>query len=111
MAFGSYDVQETAAPEGYDIDDSSVHSVAVNVNEDCSAATVPLELQFTDTPLTDLAIQVDSPVAGGTNSQITCKDEDDLDIGDSPSENIEHPTVNATDLHPGTYVCTVVVDP
>jgi len=111
LAFGSYDVKETGAPAGYAINDSSTHSVAVNVNQDCSAATVPLDLQFKDTPLTDVHVTADSQAVGGTNSQITCVDSSNIGIGDSPSGNVEHAKVTALGLNPGTYTCTVVIDP
>jgi Prealbumin-like fold domain len=111
LAFGSYSVQETAAPAGYAIDDSSSHSVSVNANQDCSTATAPLALQFTDTPKTDITVEARSQVAGGTKSQISCVNAAAADIGDSPSQNIEDAKVSASGVSPGTYTCTIVVDP
>jgi hypothetical protein len=111
LNFGTYPVQETAAPEGYAIDDSSVHQVQVNSAQTCTSAVAPLDLQFNDTPLTDVLVKADSQVAGGTQSQITCVDENNAGIGDSPSGNVEHAQVSAPDLSPGTYTCTIVVDP
>jgi len=83
----------------------------VNVNQDCSAATVPLGLNFSDTPLTDLSVESKSEASGGTKSQITCLDSASKNVGDSPSGNIEDAKVSAPGLKPGTYVCTVVIDP
>jgi hypothetical protein len=109
LVFGSYSITETAAPAGYDIDDTSAHAVQVDNNTDCSGT--PEEFAATDTPLTDIHVTADSQAVGGTNSQITCVDASAANIGDSPSGNVEHAAVEALDLHPGTYTCTVVVDP
>jgi Prealbumin-like fold domain len=111
LNFGSYSVQETAPPPGYAIDDNSVHTVQVNSAQTCASAVAPLDLQFNDTPLTDVLVKADSQVAGGTQSQITCVDENNAGIGDSPSGNVEHAQVSAPGLSPGTYTCTIVVDP
>jgi hypothetical protein len=111
LNFGSYDVSEVSAPPGYSRDDTSTHSVAVNAVNTCATIGVPLSLQFNDTPLTDIHITSDSQAVGGTNSQITCVDAANANIGDSPSGNVEHAAVSAPNLSPGTYTCTVVVDP
>jgi len=111
LNFGSYAVSEVSAPPGYSRDDTSTHSVAVNAVNTCATIGVPLSLQFNDTPLTDIHITADSQAVGGTNSQITCVDSSAANIGDSPSGNVEHAAVSAPNLSPGTYTCTVVVDP
>jgi len=109
LVFGTYHVTETGAPSGYKINDSTTHDVDVNVNTDCSGS--PQSLSFDDTPLTDLTIESKSQAAGGTKSQISCVDAASADIGDSPSGNIEDAKVSAPGLEPGTYTCTVVIDP
>jgi hypothetical protein len=111
LNFGSYDVKEVSAPAGYSIDDTSTHSVTVNTVNDCSSVGIPLSLQFNDTPLTDVLVKADSQAVGGTKSQITCVDSANANIGDSPSGNVEHAQVSAPNLKPGTYTCTIVVDP
>lgn len=110
LVFGSYSVTETGAPAGYAINDSSAHPVTVDTNTTCGTGNEE-SLSFLDTPLTDIFIRADSQAVDGTLSQITCVDSSNANIGDSPSGNVGHPTVTATDLHPGTYTCTVVVDP
>jgi hypothetical protein len=110
LAFGSYNVQETGAPAGYSIDDNSVHSVTVNVNQDCSAAVAPLSLQFNDTPLTDITATAHSEAPGGTSSQISCVNGANADVGNSPQSG-ENPAVAANGLAPGTYTCTITIDP
>ena len=111
LAFGSYDVKEVSAPTGYKVNDSTTHSVTVNVNQDCSGISAAQALSFDDTPLTDLSVESKSQASGGTKSQITCLDSASKNVGDSPSGNVEDAKVSAPNLEPGTYVCTVVIDP
>src|SRR5215831_420867 len=111
LAFGSYDVKEVSAPAGYSVNDTTTHSVTVNVNQDCSGISAAQALSFDDTPLTDLSVESKSQASGGTKSQITCLDSASKNVGDSPSGNIEDAKVSAPNLEPGTYVCTVVIDP
>jgi hypothetical protein len=112
---GNYTVQETAAPTGYSIDDSTTHTVGVTgSNAKCSDATFGGQsLSFTDTPLTDVTATATSEVAGGTKSTITCVDSSTPanNIGNSPQGPSGSPSVNANGLKPGTYTCTIVVDP
>ena len=60
---------------------------------------------FSNTPLTDLLVSVNSQVDGGTSSTIDC------DAGVPDAGPAEDPSTTGTDLEPGTYTCTVVVDP
>jgi Prealbumin-like fold domain len=110
LLFGAYHVTETGAPAGYKINDTTTHDVTVGTNTTCSG-TPSVSLSFLDTPLTDLTVDAKSQAAGGTKSQITCVDASNANIGNSPSPNVEHATVTATGLSPGTYTCTVVIDP
>ena len=110
LPFGSYDVQETAAPAGYSRDDTSVHSVSVNVNQDCSGISAAQALAFNDTPLTDITATAHSEAPGGTSSSIHCVDASSAEQGNSPQSG-ENPAVAANGLAPGTYTCTIVVDP
>jgi hypothetical protein len=88
-----------------------VHSVAVNAVNTCATIGVPLSLQFNDTPLTDIAASAHSQAPGGTQSTVSCVDANNADVGNSPQGPAESPAVAATGLAPGTYVCTIVVDP
>ncbi len=115
-ALGDYKVQETQAPTGYAIDDSTEHTVTVLAsNAKCSDTTFTGQsLNFTDTPLTDLSVHVTSQVSGGTQSNITCTDSSSANIGNSPEPDSgfgDPETVTANGLKPGTYTCTVVIDP
>jgi hypothetical protein len=109
LAFGDYTVTETAAPPGYQIDNGNPVPVTVDTNGDCSSGAVVKT--FTDTPLTDLLITASSEATGGTQSKITCVDSSSANIGNSPQGFADPVTVTATGLPPGTYTCTVVVDP
>lgn len=115
-ALGDYKVQETQGPTGYSIDDSTEHTVTVVAsNAKCSDTTFTGQsLTFTDTPLTDLSVHVASQVSGGTKSNITCTDSGSANIGDSPQPATgfgDPETLTANGLKPGTYTCTVVIDP
>jgi hypothetical protein len=105
----TYTVTETAAPTGYAIDTTSKDVTPANVAS-CTSGT-PDGVSFTDSPLADLGVTVTSEVPGVTNSSITCVDADNADIGDSPQGPADPVTVTANGLTPGTYTCTVVVDP
>jgi hypothetical protein len=117
LAFGNYYVKETQAPTGYDVDDTTTHTVAVDNNAKCDDLSYGgEEISFNDTPLTDLTVHVESQVTGGTASSIRCVDSatPPVNIGDSPqpATGFDDPVdVTADDLHPGTYTCTVVIDP
>ncbi|HEY5987016.1 MAG TPA: prealbumin-like fold domain-containing protein [Streptosporangiaceae bacterium] len=113
LAFGDYTVTETAAPNGYQIDNGNPVPVTIDTNGDCSSGAVVKT--FTDTPLTDLLIAAASEAQGGTQSQITCVDSGNNNIGNSPqpsSSGFADPvSVTANGLLPGTYTCTVIIDP
>ena len=59
-----------------------------------------------NTPLTDLTVSVDSQVDGGTASTIDCVDVERLDR--APTATGRSPL---NDLQPGTYTCTIDIDP
>jgi hypothetical protein len=114
-SLGDYTVQETGAPSGYDIDDSTVHTVTVTgSNAKCSDSSFGGQsLTFRDTPLTDIAASATSEVAGGTQSTITCTgtSTDGKSVLNSSDGPKEAASVSANGLHPGTYTCTLVIDP
>jgi hypothetical protein len=61
-------------------------------------------VSFVNTPLTDLDVSVTSQVSGGTRSTIDC-------VVANSGPFAENPTLSVDDLVPGTYTCTIVVDP
>ena len=114
LLFGTYHVTETTAPGGYDINDPSTHDVDVNTNAACSDNPFNgVSLSFSDTPLTDITATATSEAPGGTQSTITCTGTSDdtvtvLNKSDGPKEAA---SVSANGLHPGTYTCTILIDP
>ena len=63
------------------------------------------------TPLTDIAASATSEVSGVTNSTVTCKNSSGTNVGNSPQGPSDPAQVSATGLKPGTYTCTIVIDP
>lgn len=118
LAFGTYTVTETAAPSGYAIDDATGHDLVVEDNVTCSDVPFGGEtISFSDTPLSEIEVQFRSLAgAGVTNASIVCEDSTPATV-DAVSENgLADPAFDDTDetftnLAPGTYTCTVVVDP
>lgn len=118
LAFGDYVVKETAAPTGYKVNDTTEHTVTVDNNAKCSDATFVGEpLSFSDTPLSEIGVTFKS-LAGTdiTKSSIAC--EKPVGTAVAPvSENgsadpaFDDTNETFTNLEPGTYTCTVVIDP
>ena len=112
-ALGNYTVKETDPPAGYTIDDSTTHTVNVtDSNAKCTDTTFNGQaLSFTDTPLTDISAHAKSEAAGGTKSTITCKDAQGNVVASSGSSPSDPADASKTGLTPGTYTCTIVIDP
>ena len=66
-----------------------------------------------DSPLTDVTVHAQAQVAGTTQSSISCVDSAGHSVGSAPSSatTADNITANAHALTPGTYTCTVVIDP
>ena len=104
LDFASYTVHETV-PAGYSGEGDKV--VVVDNNATCSAVPYVGEtVSFSNTPLTDITVTVNSQVDGGTASTITC----DQDAPVSTGANGDGSTTKS-DLPPGTYTCVIFVDP
>jgi hypothetical protein len=106
LTFGTYTVHETV-PAGYHVD-ANDKQVTVDNTATCSATPYAGEtVSFHNTPLTDLSVTVNSQVDGGTASTVSCTPD-----GPSGSTNANGDgTFSDTNLEPGTYTCTVVIDP
>jgi hypothetical protein len=101
LLFGSYTVHETV-PTGY----QGEADKTVTVDNTATCADNPYggeSVSFHNTPLTNLTVTVDSQVPGGTSSTIDCGV-----AAAGPGDDI---SASATNLVPGTYTCTIVVDP
>lgn len=103
LTFGDYTVHETV-PTGYH--GEADKTVTVDNTATCSGSPYAGEsVTFHNTPLTDIKVSVDSQVDGGTSSTIDCDG-----VTASTGTNGDG-SLTRTDLEPGTYTCTIVVDP
>jgi hypothetical protein len=94
---GAYNVHETV-PAGYHGEADKSYTV---LEGDCASA-VPVT--FHNTPLTDVSVNVNSQVTGGTSTTVNC------DNGASGTTSTGTVPV-ATNADPQTIICTIVVDP
>jgi len=102
---GDYTVTETV-PTGYHA--AGATSKTATVTDEATCASGPKAgVSFLNTPLTNLTVSVDSQVDGGTASTINCGDAGDP-VSTGPNGDGSKSKVN---LEPGTYTCTVVIDP
>ena len=109
LLFGSYTVHETT-PAGYA--GEADKTVAVDNKASCSDATYVGEtVTFHNTPLTNLSVSVDSQIDGGTSSTMVCKDASNATVASGSTGANGDGSASASDLAPGTYTCTVVIDP
>ncbi|HEV8280500.1 MAG TPA: SpaA isopeptide-forming pilin-related protein [Candidatus Limnocylindrales bacterium] len=108
LLFGNdYSISETTVPTGYK---APAQQTDLVVDTKASCPTGGNEYTFTNAPLTDITVSVNSQVAGGTGSKITC-------TGLTPTPSDATPTAfddtseTVKDLVEGTYTCTIVIDP
>jgi hypothetical protein len=105
LTFRTYTVHETT-PAGY----KGEGDKQVTVDNTAACADNPYggeTVSFHNTPLTDLSVAVNSQVDGGTASTVACTPD-----GPSGSTGTNGDgTFNDTNLEPGTYTCTIVIDP
>jgi hypothetical protein len=102
---GDYTVHEVL-PAGYHGEADKI----VTVDNEATCADVPYvgeSRTFHNTPLTDITLSVNSQVDGGTASTIDCG-QPNAPASTGPNGD---GSVTRNDLEPGTYTCTVVVDP
>jgi hypothetical protein len=108
LVFGSYDVTETV-PAGYAADGPTTKSVLVDTNTSCAASPYDGEtVGFSNSPLTDVTISVDSKADGGTASTVTC---DDPSLGFTTGANGDGSDTSDVVAGSKTINCTIVIDP
>jgi hypothetical protein len=106
LPFATYSVTETV-PAGYSVD-ANPKSATVDNQARCSDDPyVGESVSFLNTPLTNLTVSVDSQVDGGTASTINCGDPGDPVSTGANGDGSK----SKVDLAPGTYTCTVIIDP
>jgi hypothetical protein len=101
---GDYTVTESV-PAGYSASPTS-DVVTVTTESTCGDGNEAPAGPFHNTPLTNVTVSVDSQVDGGTASTIDCGDGDVVSTGPNGDGS-----KSRTNLPPGTYVCTIVIDP
>jgi Prealbumin-like fold domain len=100
MVPGSYTLHESAAPNGW----AAAQDQTVTITGDTTCASSPTTASVVDQPLTTITVFT-TPVNGGTTqSTVKCADES----SESSADGAGHTTGTLT---PGTYTCTVVIDP
>ena len=109
LSLGSYTVTETAAPSGYKIDDASAVSVSVTQSAACGSGSEAAPAVFKDTPLSTITVSFDSLAGTSTTATIQCTgDANPVNLPEGSPRTLGDGT---TSLVPGTYTCTVVIDP
>jgi hypothetical protein len=110
LAFGTYTVHETV-PAGYHVDGND-KSVTVDNTTTCAGSPFAGEtVSFHNTPLTDISASVNSQVDGATASTIVCRDGNGTIVAAGSTGATGDGSTSAGDLEPGTYTCTLVIDP
>jgi hypothetical protein len=110
LTFGTYTVHETV-PAGYHVDGNDK---PVTVDNTASCADSPFggeTVSFHNTPLTDITTSVNSQIDGGTSSTITCVGSGGGTVASGSTGADGDGSATAPDLEPGTYTCTIVIDP
>jgi hypothetical protein len=98
----TYTVTEIV-PTGYRADSTNPQTVLVDQAGTCESGAETVS--FDNTPLTDLLIQVAAQAPGATASTIDCGS-----IGSSGAAT-DPASPDVDGLDPGTYTCTIVIDP
>ena len=108
LLFGSYTVSETT-PAGY----AGEADKTVTVDTQATCADDPYvgeTVTFTNTPLSNITVSFESQVPGGTAATITCTGLTATPPDGTPND-FDDISETFKDLAPGTYNCTVVIDP
>jgi Prealbumin-like fold domain len=103
---GNYTVTETV-PAGYKVVSPNPQSGIAVSESTCGSGAAPVA--FENMPLTNVTVSVDSQVDGGTASTINCDWGAPNNSGATGTNGDGSLTKN--DLEPGTYSCTIVIDP
>ena len=107
LTFGSHNVTETV-PAGYVADGDTTKSVTVDNAAKCSDNPYGGEtVSFSNTPLTDVSISINSQVNGGTASTVDC----DNNALDGTTGANGDGTFSTTNEEPQVIQCTITIDP
>jgi hypothetical protein len=109
LGLGTYSVQETAAPTGYAIDDTTAHDVSVTTGSTCGDGN-EATFNATDTPLSDIQVNFRDGGSGATSATIDCDNATGTE--DTTAATGWDTSLTVTDVSaPTTITCTIVVDP
>jgi hypothetical protein len=114
LAFGDYVVTETAPPTGYELDDSTGHTVTVDNNANCTDATyVGESIGFTDTPVFDIQVRFRDGGSGATSlvSDMSCTNAGTGTAATTDTTGWDETLTISGINAPKTIVCTIDVDP
>ena len=107
---GNYTVTETV-PTGYhNVDAAGITRTGIAVTESTCASTTATPI-FHNMPLTNITVSVNSQVDGGTGSTIDCDPAAGVDKTVSAVDDNGDGSYTKSNLEPGTYTCTIVIDP
>jgi len=110
LLFGTYAVTETV-PANYAADGPTTKNVTVNNKASCTDSPYVGEtVAFGNTPLSTITVSFTSQVPGGTASQISCTGLTATPPDGTPAA-FDDTSEAFQNLLPGTYTCTVVIDP
>ncbi|HEU5157623.1 MAG TPA: prealbumin-like fold domain-containing protein [Streptosporangiaceae bacterium] len=108
LLFGDYAVHEVT-PTGYK--GEADKTVTVDTKAACSDSPFAGEqVTFHNTPLSTITVGFNSQVPGGTQAKISCTGLTATPADQTP-DDFDDTSESFQDLVPGTYDCTVVVDP
>ena len=100
---GNYTVTESV-PAGYHVVSANPQTVAVTQEGACGPPDDEATVSFSNMPLTNVTIAVDSQVPGGTSSTIDCGTAGTA----GPGDDID---LALTNLEPTVLTCEIVIDP
>jgi hypothetical protein len=107
VAPGSYTLHESTTPNGY----AAGADQTVTIVGGTTCASSPATASVDDKPLTTITVSTTPVVSGATTSTVQCVNSSTsggTDTGETTPVATPHTTI---DLVPGTYTCTVVIDP
>jgi hypothetical protein len=108
LPFGDYTVSETV-PAGY----AGEADKTVTVDNAATCADTPFggeSVSFSNTPLSNITVSFESQIVGGTAATIDCTGLTATPPDGTPTD-FDDTSETFEDLEPGTYDCSVVIDP
>jgi hypothetical protein len=105
---GQYTLHESTTPSGYQAATDSSVTIAANTSCAGTGNSAPLAVGVFDQPLTTITVNTTPEITGATTSTVQCTPT--AATGDTNPVTIP-PSHTTNAVIPGTYVCTVSIDP